>query len=127
MVRFFPFAVVVLWPVVRLTPRELRETAQLDGATPSREFVSVALPLLAPAALQACVGVAVLSLGEVSASKLVETPGAQTFAHELFNQMHYGVQDRLAALCLVLLLAAALGGAAFAVVTRCLDSSFRAR
>lgn len=117
LVRFFPFSLAVLWPVIRLYPAELRESAQTDGASPGRELWSLALPLLLPATLQAALGVAVLSLGEVSAGKLVEIPGATTFAHELFNQMHYGVQDRLAALCLVLLLTVAAGGSLVALVS----------
>jgi iron(III) transport system permease protein len=117
LIRFFPLTVAALWPVVRLFPAELRESAQLDGATPLQEFTRAALPLLAPVAFQAGLGVAVLSLGEVSASKLVETPGNQSFAHELFNQMHYGVQDRLAALCLVLLMVVTAGAATFALVS----------
>ena len=51
-----------------------------------------------------------MSLGELSASKLVETPGSQTFAHEVFTQMHYGVTNDLAALGLVLLAAVLVGG-----------------
>ena len=57
---------------------------------------------------------AVLSLGELSAGKLVETPGSQTFAHKVFEQMHYGVTSELAALCLVLLAVVAAGGAVVA-------------
>jgi iron(III) transport system permease protein len=117
LLRFFPFALAVLWPVVHIYPRELREAAAIDGATPPREFFGIALPILLPSVVQACLGVAVLSLGEVSAGKLVETPGSQSFAHDLFNQMHYGVQARLAALCLVLLLAVTAGGVAFAVAS----------
>jgi iron(III) transport system permease protein len=118
--RFFPFALAVLWPVVRLFPGELRAAARMDGARPMQELRHLGVPLLAPAAIQAGLGVAILSLGEVSAGKLVETPGTQTFAHELFTQMHYGVQDRLAALCLALLTMVALGGSAVVVVGRLL-------
>jgi ABC-type Fe3+ transport system permease subunit len=64
--------------------------------------------------MRAVWAVAVLSLGELGASKLVCTPGAQTFAHEVFNQMHYGVTNDLAALCLVLLGMVILGGAVVA-------------
>jgi ABC-type spermidine/putrescine transport system permease subunit II len=59
--------------------------------------------------------VAVLSLGELGAGKLVETPGSQTFAHEVFTQMHYGVTNDLAALCLVLLTVVIVGGSLFYV------------
>ena len=62
--------------------------------------------------------VAVLSLGELSAGKLVETPGSETFAHWVFDRMHYGVTNRLAAMCLVLLLLVGLGGGLVALVQR---------
>lgn len=103
-IRFLPCAVVLLWPIVRLFPRELRDLARLDGLTPTEEFLLVVRPILFPAFLRTVLAVAILTLGEISAGKFVETPGAPTFAHEVFNQMHYGVKEKLAALCLVLLL-----------------------
>jgi ABC-type spermidine/putrescine transport system permease subunit II len=54
--------------------------------------------------------VLVLSLGELGASKLVETPGSMTFAHMVFVMMHTGVGNDLAALCLLLLAAVAAAG-----------------
>jgi iron(III) transport system permease protein len=116
LLRFFPCAVAVLWPVLRLLPTELRDAARVDGATPGRELRSVVWPLCARACLRAGGAVAVLSLGELSAGKLVETPGSQTFAHWVFNQMHYGVTNQLAAMCLVLLALVAAGGAAVALL-----------
>ena len=44
-VRFFPCAVAVLWPVVRLLPVELRDAARVDGARPQQELWHVVLPL----------------------------------------------------------------------------------
>jgi iron(III) transport system permease protein len=105
LLRFFPAAMALLWPVVRLLPSELIEAARVDGASPSQEFSRVVWPLTRLPWLTAGLAVAVLALGELSASKLVETPGSQTFAHEVFTQMHYGVTNDLAALCLWLLLA----------------------
>jgi hypothetical protein len=43
------------------------------------------------------------SLGEVSASRIVATPGSQTFAHDLFTRMHYGITPELAGMSLALL------------------------
>ena len=54
---------------------------------------------------QATAAVAILALGELGASKLLETPGSTTFAHEVFSLMHYGLSNDLAALCLLLLAA----------------------
>lgn len=115
--RFLPFAVALLWPVVRLIPLELREAARVDGAGPLQELRYVIWPLTRGAWLRAALVVAVLSLGEVGASKLVATPGSHIFAHEVFTRMHFGVTPDLAALCLVVLLLAALGGMLVAIIS----------
>jgi iron(III) transport system permease protein len=104
-VRFLPFAVALVWPFVRLLPRELIEMARLDGAGPWSELTAVVAPLTLPAVWRAAVAVAALALGELSAGKLVSTPGAEGFAEMVFAQMHYGVSANLAAGCLLLLLA----------------------
>ena len=104
-IRFFPAAVAMLWPVVRMLPRELLESARVDGATPGHEFRLVVWPLTRWSWVMAALASATLAMGELSASKLAETPGSQSFAHAVFTQMHFGVTNDLAALCLVHLLA----------------------
>jgi len=102
-VRYLPCAVAVLWPVVRLLPAELRDSARVDGLGPGQEYRWVVRPLSRQAWLGTALVVAALALGEISASKLVETPGSSTFAQVVFDRMHYGVTNDVAALCLVLL------------------------
>jgi ABC-type spermidine/putrescine transport system permease subunit II len=68
-------------------------------------------------AFLAAFAVAILSLGELGAGKLVETAGAKTLAHEIFEEMHYGVTNNLAALCLVLLAMVATGGGIVAMAS----------
>jgi iron(III) transport system permease protein len=109
LVRFLPFAAAVLWPRVRLVPAELVEAARLDGAGPVGELAWVAAPALWRTWLVAAAAVAVLTLGELAGGKMVSTPGAESYAEALFSQMHYGIGPDLAARCLWLLLAAALG------------------
>lgn len=118
LVRFFPFAVALLWPVVRLIPVELRDAARVDGAAPLQEFRYVVWPLSAMACLRAALAVTVLALGELSASKLVATPGSHTFAHDVFIKMHYGITNDLAALCLLVLAAVMVGGTLVAIAFR---------
>jgi len=122
-IRFFPCAVVLLWPVVRLVPAELREAARLDGARLWQELVWVIWPLTSRACLRSAVAVGVLSLGELSAGKMVSTPDQQSYAEWIFAQMHYGVTADLAARCLLLLLLVALGAAALGVVGRTTQAS----
>jgi iron(III) transport system permease protein len=102
-VRFFPCAVAVIWPAVRALPPELREAARVEGAGPLRELAAAVAPQTAGAWTLAALAVAVLSLGEVSAGKLVSTAGGETWAHRVFTMMHFGVTNDLAARCLLLL------------------------
>jgi ABC-type Fe3+ transport system permease subunit len=120
-VRFFGCAVVVLWPVVRMLPRDLRESARVDGATTSQEFRHLIWPLTGLAWLFAAWVVAALCLGELAASKIVATAGAPMLAHEVFGLMHTGVTNDLAALCLVLLATAAGTGGVAALIRRRLN------
>jgi iron(III) transport system permease protein len=118
LVRFLPCAVVALWPGVRLLPRELRDSLKVDGAAPLQEFCHLVVPLTWRAWLAVVVVIAALALGEIGAVAMrVETPGWETFAHVLFNRMHYGSQHDVAALCLVLLLHVAAGGAVIAALS----------
>jgi iron(III) transport system permease protein len=118
-VRLFPVACVVLWPSVRAIPRELWEAVALDGHGFRGEWRLVAGPFTRGAYVRAAVAVAALSLGEVSAGKLVTPPGYETFILRLFAQMHYGAESTVAALCLVQIAASA----AFAALLRWISSA----
>lgn len=107
-VRFFPLALAVLLPAVDALPRAVREAARLDGLSPWQELTRVIWPLVQRTWARAAWAVMVLALGEVSAGKLVSTPGAQTFAELLYAQLHYGVTPDLAAECLLLIAAVLL-------------------
>src|SRR5207248_2544456 len=96
-------AVVLLWPIVRMTPRELREAARLDGARPRHELTRVLWPLVRRSFGWTALVIAALALGEIAASARVEAPGAETFAKLIFDRLHYGAAADIAALCLVLL------------------------
>jgi iron(III) transport system permease protein len=101
--RLFPYAVALLWPMIRLVPQELHDAARVDGARPAQVFRRLVIPLALPACVQAWWSAGVLSLGELGASKLVATAGSETFAHQVFEQMHTGVSNDVAAMCLLLL------------------------
>lgn len=99
-VKFFPVAVAILWPAVRSVPHELVEAALLDGG-PAAARRDVIRPATRRAARLAAVAVALLALGEVVATKLVQPPGWRTFAGDLFDAMHYGADATVAAMCLL--------------------------
>lgn len=111
--RFFPIAVVVVWPAVRAVPRNLLEAVTLDGFGWRGEWRLVVAPLTGVAFLRASLAVAALALGEVSATKIVNPPFRGTFILRLFDQMHYGAEATVAALCLLQVAATALVAAGF--------------
>lgn len=114
-IRFLPCATILLWPTLRLVPCEWRDLARVDGATAFQELRYLFAPLSRPGMVRAGQAVLALALGELSAGKLAATPGASSYAMEVFAQMHYGVTPSLAAQCLLLL--AVVTGAAFLVAT----------
>lgn len=103
-IRLLPFAVIFLWPTLRQLPQRLLESARIDGANFSQEWRYIIWPWMRRACLLSLLLVSALSFGELSASELVSTPGAETFVEELFAQMHYRLAPELAARCLLFLM-----------------------
>lgn len=134
LLRFLPLAIVMLWPVVRLLPLELRESMRLDGAGPRQELGRLVWPLTARVFLWTAILIAALSLGEIGAIAIrVETPDWWMFSHELLRTMHYSSQNEVYALCLLLLAFVSVTGATVAVgrmliaATLALGQRFRTR
>lgn len=113
--RVFPVAVVFLWPIVRLMPGELFEEARLGGATAWSELTQVVWPMTWRATGTTALAGAALCLAEIAASGRVETAGWRMFMGVLFERMHRGADNTVAALCL-LMLAAIIGLAASALI-----------
>ncbi len=103
--RTLPIAVIFLWPVVRLLPRELFEEARLGGAGALSEFLHVVAPATWRPVLVCGLTSSALCLAEVGASDRVATPGWEAFAATLLKQMHTGVDNSVSALCILMLLA----------------------
>jgi iron(III) transport system permease protein len=102
--RFLPLAWLALWPMACLLPKEWDETAWLDGASPWRRFRELFFPHLVMPTWGIALGIALLALGEISASKLITTPGYLPLSHHLFQQLHAGADSEVAALSLTLLM-----------------------
>jgi iron(III) transport system permease protein len=101
--RVLPIAVVFLWPVVRMIPRELFEEARLGGAGAWSEFLHVVWPMTWRAAAVTALAGTALCLAEIAASGRVETAGWKMFMGVLFERMHRGADNTVAALSLLLL------------------------
>ncbi len=99
----FPIAYGLLWPSTRKIPQDLQEAAKLDGATPRQQLVYLYLPLTLGAIFSSMCITTAFALQEIGISQLAGTPGVETFTQIVFDRMHYGVTQEVAAVCLVML------------------------
>jgi iron(III) transport system permease protein len=113
-IRALPIVTMILWPTLASVPQAMLDTAATDGAGWWRRLLFIVIPQRWPALLAAwLVGLAV-AVGELAATILVVPPGPTTISVRIFSLIHYGVDDRVAAICL--LLVAALAGLTIAGV-----------
>jgi len=95
-----PLTLLIVWHALATIPTEMIHQAATDGAGPIRRLLSVALPCRAAEVAAAWVVGLVLAMGELAATLLTAPPGMPTLSVRLFGLLHYGVDDRLAAVCL---------------------------
>ena len=79
----------------------LEEAAIASGAGPLRRLFRISLPLMIRDVAAIWLILFTLAFGEAGAAILREPPGFQTAQVLLFNQMHYGRNKDVAALCLL--------------------------
>lgn len=107
--RFAPLAVLALASAVAMLDPRMEEAARLAGAGPLRRLARIVAPALLPALLGAAVLVFVLSLRELDAVILV--PAANRMAlFRLYNAVHFGRDDFVAALALLIVFFVVLPG-----------------
>jgi iron(III) transport system permease protein len=99
-IRALPLASVWLWSQFTSIPRDLLEAARSEGASPAALLFHLALPLRLPAVATAALIGFLIAFGEVSATLLVVPPGVTTISVRVFQLIHYGIDDRVAAVCL---------------------------
>ena len=116
--RLLPFAIYAAATQIRRIDPLLFEAASLHRVGFPRALLQVRLPLMAPAISLAWLVVFVLSLGELGASLLIAPPGQATLPIRIYNLMHYGSTETVAALSLVIMVSAAVAGAAAVVLGR---------
>jgi iron(III) transport system permease protein len=95
-------ALLILAFAFRTIPRELLDAAQMDGAGPLRQFWQIAVPCRLPTIAAAGVIAFSAAMADLAASILVVPPGVTTLSIRIFGLLHYGVQDRVAGVCLAL-------------------------
>ncbi len=112
--RTLPIVWLILALVARSLPASLTEQAAIDGASRAQTLQKILLPILTPALAAGWLVCALLSATETSAAIMLRPPGFDALSVSLLNQMHYGRDADVVAMCLLLMLAAALTAAGVA-------------
>ncbi len=106
--RIAPLVTLLLWPAMRRLSTDVTDAARSDGAGVVSRWLRIIGPLSAPSLAAAWLAAFALSIGELSATILVVPPGTPPLAVRLLSLLHYGVEDRVAAISLVLFIGTAL-------------------
>jgi iron(III) transport system permease protein len=112
--RCLPYAMLIIWPMLRSLPPELFESAALDGHGPWGQVWRVALPLSRRAIAASWSVAFVLAFGELPATNLLQPPGVTTITFRIWTLLHTGVESHLAGVALVML--SVVAGAAILAV-----------
>jgi ABC-type Fe3+ transport system permease subunit len=115
--RFLVFPLLALSRASASLDPRLEEAAALAGTSPARRLVSIVAPNVWPALVGAWTMVFVLSLRELDAAILV--PAANdTVLFRVFNAVHFGRDDFVAALCLLVVFVLLLPGILWSLFAR---------
>ncbi|MDF2439350.1 MAG: iron(III) transport system permease protein, partial [Abditibacteriota bacterium] len=106
--RFLPLALWWFDEAANRVDNRLLEAAQNLGAAPGRVTLTILLPYLTPVVVGGSALLWSLCTGELATSILVNAPGGQTLPVPIFNWMHIGAIEQVAALSLALFLLNAL-------------------
>jgi iron(III) transport system permease protein len=106
-IRALPLATLVVWSAFSSIPQKLLEAAALDNAGWWRSLATIALPLSNSAIAVAWLLAFAIAAGELAATVLVLPPGRATaITVRVFQLLHYGADERVAAISIVMALGA---------------------
>jgi iron(III) transport system permease protein len=106
--RFLPFALFTASTGVRNIDPVFIEASRLPNIGFVQRMAKVTLPLLTPTILATWLITFIFSLGELGASLLVVPPGQSTLPVIIYNLLHYGATDSVAAMSLIIIFTAGI-------------------
>ena len=89
--------------------RSLEEAAMDLGATPLRTFLSVTLPLIAPAIAAGWMLAFTLSFDDLVIASFSTGPGATTLPMRIYSEVRLGVKPEINAICTIMIAVVAVG------------------
>ncbi|MEX0643653.1 MAG: ABC transporter permease subunit, partial [Pirellulales bacterium] len=103
--RALPLVTLILWAALDTVPQAMLDAAAIDGCGWWGRLTRIALPQRWPAVVAAWLVGLAIAVGELAATVLVMPPAkSTTISIRVFGLLHYGVDDRVAAICLVFII-----------------------
>ena len=93
------FVAVVVQSRLGTLDRSLEEAAMDLGCDPARAFLSVTLPLIAPAIVAGWMLAFTLSLDDVVIASFTTGPGSETLPIRIYSEVKLGVKPEINAIC----------------------------
>lgn len=112
MARFLPLQALLVYGQLQRQDPGLVDAARIYQPSPLAGWLRIRLPLLLPGLAGAAALGFALALGELGATLVVTPAGRGTLTLRIYNYLHYGASDAVAALCLAMVGLALLAGAA---------------
>src|SRR5262249_7445859 len=103
------FATVVVQSRLLSFDRTLEEAAMDLGCPPLKTFLTVTLPLIAPALASAWVLAFTLSLDDLVIASFTTGPGATTLPIRIYSEIRLGVKPEINAVCTIMVAVVAVG------------------
>ncbi len=101
--HFIPFTIRATSSGVKQISPNLEEAGFLSTASWTKVMRRVVIPLVMPSLIAGFFITFILSLGELGTTLLIIPPGKETIPIKIYNLMHYGADQMVAALCLILI------------------------
>lgn len=98
--------------------RSIEEAAMDLGATPTRTFLQVTLPVIAPAVVSGWMLAFTLSLDDLVISSFASGPGATTLPMKIYSQVRLGVTPEINAVSTILVTVVTIGVITASIITK---------
>ena len=98
--------------------RSLEEAAMDLGCPPLKTFLTITLPLIAPAIAAAWMLAFSLSLDDLVIASFTTGPGATTLPIRIYSEVRLGVKPEINAICTIMIAVVALGTIASSLVAK---------
>ena len=112
------FVTVVVQSRLLSFDRSLEEAAMNLGCPPWKTFLTITLPLIAPALVSGWMLAFTLSLDDLVIASFTTGPGATTLPIRIYSEIRLGVKPEINAICTILIAFVATGLVAASLLTR---------